>query len=63
MTGLVMKYFVLKPKGDDIYAKASRKAMRSYATMVEPENPTLAKQLRDWADDEMAEAYVAGLEA
>ena len=56
MDGLLMKYFVLKPRGGDIYAKASRKAMRSYATMVGQENPTLAKQLRDWADDEQVDA-------
>ncbi len=28
MDGLLMKYFVLKPKGGDVYAKASRMAMR-----------------------------------
>lgn len=26
-----MKYFVLKPKGDDAYAEASRMAMRTFA--------------------------------
>jgi hypothetical protein len=31
MNGLLMKYFVLKPAGDDRYAAASRKAMRAYA--------------------------------
>lgn len=56
MDGLVMKYFVLKPKGDDIYAQASRRAMRSYARLVQHENPTLAKQLTDWADSEMADS-------
>lgn len=47
-----MKYFVLKPKGHDIYAKASRKAMRAYANTIEPENLALAIDLRAWADDE-----------
>jgi len=46
-----MKYFVLKPKGDDIYAKASRQAMRSYAQQINKENPELADELREWADD------------
>lgn len=32
MDGLKMKYFVLKPAGDDAYAKASRAAMNRYAT-------------------------------
>lgn len=47
--GLYMKYFVLKPKGDDPYASASRKAMRVYAKHIEKENPQLANSLRMWA--------------
>ena len=53
--GLKMKYFVLKPRGSDVYAAASRKAMRAYANLIEPENPTLAMELREWADREQAE--------
>lgn len=52
MTGLVMKYFVLKPKGDDVYASASRGAMRQYAKLIQLENPELSVQLREWADRE-----------
>ena len=52
MAGLVMKYFVLKPHGNDVYAAASRRAMRAYASHVLPENEELAKELRDWADRE-----------
>lgn len=48
-----MKYFVLKPKGDDIYAAASRKAMRVYAKHVRSENPELADHLAEWADSEL----------
>lgn len=48
MTGLEMKYFVLKPKGDDIYAAASREALRSYARMIKDENSQLAFDLRAW---------------
>lgn len=31
MDGLMMKYFVLKPRGNDAYAAASRAAMHAYA--------------------------------
>jgi len=49
MDGLVMKYFVLKPKGRSVYAAASRVAMLAYADEIEKLNPKLAGQLRDWA--------------
>lgn len=49
MAGLKMKYFVLKPKGNDRYAKAARKAMRAYALHIQNENKELADELRDWA--------------
>lgn len=52
MTGLVMKYFVLKPKGDDAYAKASRAAMRQYARLIREENQELHDELMAWADRE-----------
>lgn len=52
MDGLLMTYFVLKPKGTDVYSQASRKAMRTYATCVGTENPQLCKELREWADRE-----------
>lgn len=61
MTGLVMKYFVLKPAGDDVYAKASRMAMRRYADEIESENLEMAKQLREWTDQEQAESYARKL--
>lgn len=56
MPGLKMKYFVLKPRGTDTYAKASRAAMQRYATFIEGENKELATELREWADTEGAEA-------
>jgi len=58
--GLQMKYFVLKPKGDDAYAAASRAAMFKYATLIESENYELARQLREWAEKEMSESYARG---
>ena len=48
MTGLKMKYFVLKPSGGDKYAEASRKAMRAYANHIQGENPELWVRDRDW---------------
>lgn len=61
--GLMMKYFVLKPSGQDPYAKASRAAMRQYARLIREENPKLHDDLMAWADretpalNEDAEAY------
>ena len=52
MTGLKMKYFVLKPSGDDIYAEASRKAMRAYAKHISTENPQFSTDLITWAKTE-----------
>jgi hypothetical protein len=46
--GLIMKYFVLKPGGNDIYAKASRAAMLLYAEKIETENKQFAYDIRDW---------------
>jgi hypothetical protein len=63
MDGLLMKYFVLKPAGNDKYAAASRRAMHAYATFIREENPVLSDQLRDWAGREGAESYAAGVEA
>ncbi len=58
-SGLEMKYFVLKPGGDDKYAAASRSAMRRYAAHIIEENPELAKELREWADREQVAALGA----
>lgn len=57
--GLYPRYFVLKPHGDNIYATASRKAMRIYAESIIKINPELAKDLREWADREMTSDQVA----
>ncbi len=62
MEGLLMKYFVLKPAGNDRYAAASRRAMNAYASFIREENPVLSDQLRDWAAREGAETYAAGME-
>jgi hypothetical protein len=57
MQGLVMKYFVLKPAGKDVYAAASRRAMNAYAKHIKDENPQLSEQLHNWAAIEGSEAY------
>lgn len=49
MSGLEMKYFVLNPSSSDAaYAHASRIAMEEFAAVIEPENPMLAEDLRQW---------------
>jgi len=48
MDGLILKYFVLKPKGNDIYAVASRNAIRTYADSIKVKNEKLAKELLEW---------------
>ncbi|MBU1082753.1 MAG: hypothetical protein KKB59_19950 [Spirochaetes bacterium] len=52
MAGLMMKYFVLKPEGDDEYAIASRNAILEYAKSIKSTNSDLARDLIDWAHDE-----------
>lgn len=51
-TGLVMKYFVLKPKGHSPYAIASRAAMEAYAFQIAEVNSQLAIELREWVKRE-----------
>lgn len=58
MTGLEMKYFVLKPKGKGPYHHASRAAMYAYADAIEEENPELAKDLKQWAGKEVARSLL-----
>ena len=55
LTGLTMKYFVLKPAAkthDDAYAQASQEAMFAYADSIRDHNPALAEQIRGWASQE-----------
>ena len=46
------KYFVLKPKGSDMYAEVSRTAMLAYALVIADINNKLAQELVDWAEQE-----------
>ena len=59
---LFMKYFVLKPKGSDKFAAASRKAMVAYADYISAhaendDDRELARQLLEWAGNEFAIAH------
>lgn len=51
-----MKYFVLKPKGQDVMARASRAAMLAYADEVNNTDQKLAEDLRNWATYEKMKA-------
>jgi hypothetical protein len=57
MKMLEMKYFVLKPKGNDVFAEASRAAMRRYAEIIKSVEPGMADELMEWvaAEDETKE--------
>lgn len=57
---LEMKYFVLKPKGNDLYALASRAAMLEYAGIIKMHNPDLAHELRMWVHKEVEAANKLG---
>jgi hypothetical protein len=48
MSGLQMKYFVLKPDGNGPHAEASRAAMRAYADSIEETNPAMAQEILGW---------------
>lgn len=47
-----MKKFTLNPRGNDEYAKASRKALLVYATHINHCDPALAKEIYDWVSAE-----------
>ena len=49
---LMMKYFVLKPAGKDVYAEASRAAMLCYANKIEEEDILFSDGIRAWVHEE-----------
>lgn len=57
MAGLELRYFVLKPKGSDDFAWASRMAMRTFAEHIKMSQPALAEDLITWAQAEEIVAY------
>lgn len=51
-----MKYFVLSPRSkkyDDVFAHASREAMKTYADIIEQAAPDFAQEIRDWRSAEI----------
>ena len=52
LTGLIMKYFVLKPIGRSDHARASRAALLKYADEIERYNVDLALDIRVWVANE-----------
>ncbi len=53
---LELKYFVLKPRGGDPHARASREAMKAYAHSIREHDPDLYRDLIDWVWVETQEA-------
>lgn len=56
-TGLCMKYFVLKPAGESLYAEASRLSLYAYAREIRSLNPTLADDIVKWVDLEVVKCH------
>ena len=55
MSFIETKYFMLKPRSKfqgDIFAQASREAIRSYASVIKQVDFEFALQLESWADRE-----------
>lgn len=57
MSNLLLKYFVLKPRGMDWHAHASRMALVAYAEAIKGHEPELAKELMAWVDKENTDSY------
>jgi len=56
MRGLTIKHFVLKPRGNTQYHRASRIAMNAYARSIRKENCVLARDLEEWVAEETLRA-------
>ena len=54
---LEMKYFVLKPRGHDVYAEASRAAMRTYANYMADVDNDFSNSLWEWVTIEEDKAH------
>jgi len=65
--GLILKYFIVKPKGNNIYAKASREAMLRYAEVINIINPVFANDIIEWVHSEqiavVGEIYGEGVKS
>ena len=56
--GFKVKYFVLKPKGTDQFAKASRAAMRTFAQSMHGHDNELSDYVKAWAESETPDNFV-----
>ena len=61
--GLLMKYFVLRPFGNDRHAIASRAAMRTYAQSMHGHNNQLSKDIKEWAEREAFSSELASADS
>ena len=50
--GLKLKYFVVRPEGNDTHARASRAALRTYSAVILKENEQLSKDIEIWVTKE-----------
>lgn len=57
MNALMLKYFVLKPRGMDWHAHASRMALVAYAQAIKGHEPELSQELLDWVAKETTDSY------
>lgn len=51
MSKLYMKYFVLKPEGNTLEARAARDAMIRYASTIRIKDPEFANEIDEWVRD------------
>ena len=56
MSGLEMRYFILKPGAKGKHGTASRAALLAYAYVIKDENPEFYSDLRDWIVKEHVKA-------
>lgn len=54
MSGLEMRYFILKPSAAGLHGAASRAVLRKYASMMAETEPEFASDLHAWADAEQS---------
>ena len=50
MSGLELRYFILKPGAKGRHGMASRAALRAYLRVIAAEQPELALDLKEWVD-------------
>ncbi len=56
------RYFTMKYKGDSLWCKAARVAMRTFASEIESFDPKLAREIKDAAYTAERQAHIKSLE-